>query len=185
MTEIRVFVRQPFTESGDKQKEVVQGALDVLRHLDGKPHRLEVPTGFEAETRETFRHAYEQNFGRPFTPQNFRATRLGLLHWADAMFIIRTSMSESGSFEVAYNVFGGRRVPMFFAVWDQAPIKTTLLRDLEEIAEATYVTFGEPSEIERPLRAFLDGVASTTRLREVHGFPWQQAGPQGDCRVAG
>jgi len=174
MTVIRVFVRQPFTESGNKEKEIVQGALDVLRRLDGEPYPLEVPTGYEAQSQETFRQTYERECGRPFTPQNFRTTRLGFLHEADAMFVIRTSLSESGSFEVAYNIFGGRRVPMFFAVWEQAPIRTTLLRELEEIADATYVTFRHPIELELPLLAFLNRVAKAHRGDELGRFPWQQ-----------
>lgn len=174
MTVIRVFVRQPFTESGNKEKEIVQGSLDVLRRLDGAPYLLDVPTGYEAQSQETFRQTYERESGRPFTPQNFRATRLGFLHEADAMFVIRTSLSESGSFEVAYNIFGGRRVPMFFAVWEQAPIKTTLLRELQEIADATYVTFRHPSELELPLCAFLSRIAKANCSDELGRFPRQQ-----------
>ncbi len=155
MRELRVFVRQPFTESGNSEKEVVQGVLDVLRNMDGKPYRLVAPTGFEAQSESTFRKAYEITFGKAFTPKNFRATRLENLRNADAMIVIRTGLSESGSFEVAYNIFGGRSVPMLFAIWEKAPIKTTLLRELEEIADATYVTFQSPSELEAPLRQFL------------------------------
>ena len=76
------------------------------------------------------------------------------------MIIVRTSLSESGAFEVAYNTFGGRRIPMFFAVWQQAPIKTTLLRDLDELCNVTYVVFDHPEELVTPLIAFLDTVPS-------------------------
>jgi carbamoyl-phosphate synthase large subunit len=179
MTTIRVFVRQPFTESGNREREIVQGALDVLRRLDGRPYGLSVPTGFDAQSQETFRQAYERDCGRPFTPQNFRTTRLGFLDGADAMFIVRTSLSESGSFEVAYNIFGGRRVPMFFAVWEEAPIRTTLLRDLEEIADATYVTFRHPNELEQPLAVFLEEVARARRRGGVNRFPWQPSDSSG------
>ena len=155
MKELRVFVRQPFTESGNSEKEVVQGVLDVLRKMDGKPYKLITPTGFEAQSESTFRKAYERTFGKAFTPQNFRATRLENLRNADAMIVIRTGLSESGSFEVAYNIFGGRSVPILFAVWEKAPIKTTLLRELQEIADATYITFQSPEELEAPLHEFL------------------------------
>jgi carbamoyl-phosphate synthase large subunit len=155
MKTLRVFVRQPFTESGNREKEIVQDALNVLRSLDGDPYNLVVPTGFEAQSQETFRQAYERDYGKEFTPENFRATRLAALRDADAMFVIRTGLSESGSFEVAYNIFGGRRIPMFFAVWEGSPIKTTLLRELQEIADTTYNTFQSAWEIEQPLREFL------------------------------
>ena len=32
-------------------------------------------------------------------------------------FLIRTGLTESGAFELAYNIFGGKRVPVFFAIW--------------------------------------------------------------------
>ena len=81
------------------------------------------------------------------------------MHEADAMMIVRTSLSESGAFEVAYNIFGGRRIPMFFAIWRQAPIKTTLLRDLDEFGCVTYVTFDNPEELRRPLNKFMEMVS--------------------------
>jgi len=167
MKTLRIFVRQPFTESGNREKEIVQGVLDVLRNLDGDPYKLAVPNGFEAQSQETFRQAYERSSGKPFTPENFRATRLADLCDADAMFVIRTGLSESGSFEVAYNIFGGRRVPMFFAVWAQSPIKTTLLRELQEIADATYATFQAPWQIEKPLREFLIRIGRSKGVRDV------------------
>src|SRR5262249_32613856 len=58
----------------------------------------------------------------------------------------RTAMSESGAFEVSYNVFVEPRAPMFFAVWKHAPIKTTLLRELEEVCDVTYREFEYPEE---------------------------------------
>ena len=81
--------------------------------------------------------------------------RLRLLDSSDAMILIRTSLSESGAFEAAYNVFGGPQVPMFFAVWKNAPIKTTLLRDMDELCPAEYVTFDQPEELRDRLAAFL------------------------------
>lgn len=145
----RIFVRQPFTESGDAEKAIIQGVLDVLSTLD-----VEVVTGLEAQSQETFRSSFERNTGLPFTPSNFRAQRLGLLQTADAMIFIRTSLSESGAFEAAFNVYGGPRVPMFFAIWKNAPIKTTLLRDLDEFCTAEYVTFENPEELLPSLAKF-------------------------------
>ena len=106
---IQVFVRQPFTKSGNREKEIIQGVLDILGSLD-----VDIVTGLEAQSQDTFRTSFEKNTGMAFTPGNFRAVRLGLLQAADAMVFIRTSLSESGAFEAAYNVYGGTRVPMFF-----------------------------------------------------------------------
>ncbi len=147
---VQVFVRQPFTESGNIEKEIIQGVLDLLNSLD-----VDVTTGFEAQSQDTFRTSFENTTGMVFTPGNFRAVRLGLLRAADAMVFIRTSLSESGAFEAAYNVYAGPRVPMFFAVWKHAPIKTTLLRDLDEFCIAEYVTFEEPEDLRLSLIRFL------------------------------
>jgi carbamoyl-phosphate synthase large subunit len=151
-------VRQPFTESGNKEKEIIQGVLDVLGSLD-----VDVLTGLEAQSQDTFRTSFEKTTGMPFTPGNFRAVRLGLLQAADAIVFIRTSLSESGAFEAAYNVYGGPRVPMFFAVWKHAPIKTTLLRDLDEFCTAEYVTFETPEELRLSLISFMIRAAEEGR----------------------
>jgi hypothetical protein len=45
---------------------------------------------------------------------NFRRYRLSQLRRADAFLYVRTAMSESGAFEVSYNVFAEPRAPMFF-----------------------------------------------------------------------
>ena len=47
------------------------------------------------------------------------------------MIILRTSLSESTVFEVAYNILKGPNIPIFFAIDSSAPIKTTLLKDLD------------------------------------------------------
>lgn len=104
---VRVFVRQPFTRTHARERMVVQGVLDVLRRLDGRPHRLHVLTGWRAESSQTFRARFELNTGLAFTPRNFRAARLEWLNQAEAMVVIRTGLSESGAFELAYNIFGG------------------------------------------------------------------------------
>lgn len=159
---IQVFVRQPFTESGDAEKEIIQGVLDVLGSLD-----VAVLTGLEAQSQDTFRVSFEKTTGMPFTPRNFRTARLNLLRAADAMVFIRTGLSESGAFEAAYNVYGGRRVPMFFAVWKHAPIKTTLLRDLDEFCTTEYVTFENPEELRLSLSSFMTRAADERR-RSFH-----------------
>ena len=83
------------------------------------------------------------------------------------MIVIRTGLSESGAFEIAYNIFGGRQVPIFFAVWEQAPIKTTLLRELEDLVDVRYVTFDRPEDLRVPLMQFLDDCLSGSRATEA------------------
>ena len=93
---------------------------------------------------------------------NFRRYRLGQLRRADAFLYVRTAMSESGAFEVSYNVFAEPRAPMFFAVWKHAPIKTTLLRELEEVCDVTYREFEDPEELRGDLQRFFHRVAKAT-----------------------
>jgi carbamoyl-phosphate synthase large subunit len=153
---IRCFVRQPLTESGAQEKLIVQEVLDLFVDL---PYSLEIITGLVAQTRDTFRYTFENTTGLAFTPQKFRAARLKLLNEADAMIVIRTGLSESGAFEVAYNLFGGGQIPMFFAIWHKAPIKTTLLRDLEDLCAVKYVNFERPEELIEPLSEFFGQIA--------------------------
>src|SRR5262249_30208791 len=112
---LRLFIRQPFTETDAREAAVIQGVLDVLQQLNGAPYALQFLTGHWAESSHTFRQRFEREAGQPFTPARFRETRLDLLNQADVMIVIRTGLSESGAFEVAYNIFGGKRVPVFFA----------------------------------------------------------------------
>jgi len=103
-------------------------------------------------------------------------------------------MSESTAFEVAYNIFGGPGVPVFFAIWDQAPIKTTLLRDLNEIAPVRYMTFSNPAELTKPLLDFFGTYLKNSRAKIAPGptsetravipplrkIPWRPSA-NGDC----
>src|SRR5262249_13770191 len=134
---------------------IIEHVLDVLRRMDGAPYKLQFLTGKHATRSESFRLEFERESRQRFTPDNFRRIRLGLLDRADLMIVIRTGLSESTAFEVAYNIFGGAGVPIFFAIWDQAPIKTTLLRNLSELVPVRYVTFSNPEELRAPLQDFL------------------------------
>jgi hypothetical protein len=86
-------------------------------------------------------------------------TKSVLLNRTDAIIVMRTGLSESGAFELAYNIFGGAAAPIFFAIWEQAPLKTTLLRALPDFVPVRYVTFGQPEELRRPLLEFLRACA--------------------------
>jgi carbamoyl-phosphate synthase large subunit len=123
---IKIFVRQPFTQTGAEGCALVQGVLNAVLSLDGRPYHL-IITGTVAQSEDAFRSKFQQRHALPFAPQAFRSSRFHLLGQADAMLIVRTCLSESGAFEVAYNIFGGKRIPMFFAIWSGSPIRTTLI----------------------------------------------------------
>ena len=129
---------------------MIQGVLDVLSFLDAG-----ILTGSQKQNEGSFRAAFEAQSGLPVTSHNFRMARLRLLDSSDAMVFIRTSLSESGAFETAYNVSAGPQSPVFFAVWKKARIKTTLLRDLDKFCPAEYVTFDQPEELRDWPTAFL------------------------------
>ena len=153
-TGLRLFVRQPFTESGEAQQAVVASVLERIRACDGTPAPFDYLTGCRAESAGTFRKAFEQETGRAFTPEAFRAHRLQLLDRADVFVNIRAGMSESSAFELSYHVFRGACTPILFLVWKQAPIKTTLLKDLGSLCDVTYLEFDDPAELDEPLADF-------------------------------
>jgi len=156
---IKVFVRQPLTQTTEREARIVQAALDGIGGLVGEGrYALEFLTGTKAHDKESFRLAFTSESGGAFAPRRFRDTRLALLSRADVMLVVRTGLSESGAFEVAYNIYGGRRIPMLFAVWDEAEIKTTLLRDLDDLAKVRYVRFSDPASVATELARFLDEV---------------------------
>jgi len=151
---LRLFVRQPFTESGETQQGVVASVLDRIRACDGRPHAFQYLTGCRAESADTFRTSFERETGNAFTPETFRAHRLRQLDQADVFVNIRAGMSESSAFELSYHVFRGACTPILFLVWKQAPIKTTLLKDLGSLCDATYLEFDDPAELDAPLADF-------------------------------
>jgi len=151
---LRLFVRQPFTESGETQQGVVASVLDRVRARDGRPHAFRYLTGCRAESADTFRASFERETGSAFTPETFRAHRLRQLDQADVFVNIRAGMSESSAFELSYHVFRGACTPVLFLVWKQAPIKTTLLKDLGSLCDVTYLEFDDPAELDAPLADF-------------------------------
>jgi carbamoyl-phosphate synthase large subunit len=157
---LRLFIRQPLTQSGDESKKIVEGVLQIVDEIDGDGVSIEYLTGNTPLSDETFRENFAQTEGLPFNPVNFRRYRLSQLRRADAFLYVRTAMSESGAFEVSYNVFAEPRAPMFFAVWKHAPIKTTLLRELEEVCDVTYREFEDPEELRGDLQHFFRRVAN-------------------------
>jgi carbamoyl-phosphate synthase large subunit len=158
---LKLFIRQPLTQSGDESKSVVEGVLRIVDEIGRNGTSFEYLTGNMPLSDRTFREAFERSQGLPFNARNFRRYRLDQLRRADAFLYVRTAMSESGAFEVCYNVFAEPRAPMFFAVWKHSPIKTTLLRDLEEVCDVTYREFEDPEELRDDLECFFRRLAGT------------------------
>jgi carbamoyl-phosphate synthase large subunit len=151
---LNVFVRQPFTESDADQQQMIADILLLIDSANGKDYAFNYLTGIRAESAATFKRSFEEEQGQPFTPQNFRTHRLGKLDQADVFVNIRVGMSESSAFELGYHIFKGRRTPILFLVWKHAPIKTTLLRELDELCEVTYLEFEHVDELRGPIHRF-------------------------------
>ena len=157
---LNILIRQPFTQSSELEASVVSQCIDEIERIDGHFAKLSFVGGSKAQSNASFREHFQSTVGAPFTPKNFRLYRLSLLRNSDAFINIRTGMSESTAFEIAYNIFGGTNIPMFFAIWKRSPIKTTLIRELNDLSFVTYVEFDKPRELRRPLWNFLEEVAT-------------------------
>ena len=127
---IKLFIRQGFTESSVEKQIKLQNAFNSLLNFQTDNLFVTLVTGNKAESKDTFKVNFEIENNKEFNPKNFREYRLNKLDEADAMVILRTSLSESTVFEVAYNILRGPNIPIFFAIDPEAPLKTTLLRDL-------------------------------------------------------
>jgi len=153
-TPLKLFIRQPFTESDARQQQLIGDILTVIDSANGLPRPIEYLTGCKAESADTFKKSFERDYHLPFTPQNFRDHRLGLLDQADAVVNIRVGMSESSAFELAYHIFKGRCTPVLFLVWKNAPIKTTLIRELQDLCDVTYIEFDHVDELREGIHRF-------------------------------
>ncbi len=160
---LNVFVRQSYTEASTKERNVIQKILDLISKIRTKKGATKILTGTKACSSGDFRKTFEENFNCEFTPQNFRDTRMRLIDEADAIIAIRTGLSESTAFELSYSIFSGKKIPIFFAIAEDTPIKTTLLRDLNDLVHIHYKVFKNIYELEEPLEQFLTLVANETK----------------------
>jgi len=128
---IKLFVRQGFTESNGDAQMKIQRALDSISNYSTNTKLFTLLTGNQAESKDSFKTNFTKQHGKAFTPTNFRDHRLSTLSDSDAMVIFRTGLSESTVFEVAYNIFKGKKVPIFYAIEPGCEMKTTLLRELD------------------------------------------------------
>jgi hypothetical protein len=159
-TSLRLFIRQPFTESGESQQRLIEEILQIVDTANDPRCPFNYLTGTSAESADTFRESFERNRHLPFTPKNFRDYRLKLLDQADALINIRVGMSESSAFELSYHIFKGQCSPILFLVWKHAPIKTTLIRELEDLCEVTYLEFECADELRAGIHGFFHMLSS-------------------------
>ncbi|MES2016741.1 MAG: carbamoyl-phosphate synthase large subunit [Pseudomonadota bacterium] len=153
---LKLFIRQPFTESDARQQQLIGDILNIVDSANGLPHAFDYLTGSTAESADTFKKSFERDYHVPFTPKNFRDHRLALLEQADAVVNIRVGMSESSAFELAYHIFKGRCTPVLFLVWKHAPIKTTLIRELQDLCDVTYIEFDRVDELRAGIHQFFN-----------------------------
>lgn len=67
---MRLFIRQPLTQSGEESKKIVEGVLQIVDEIDRNGVPIEYLTGNTPLSDETFRENFEQNQRLPFTPVN-------------------------------------------------------------------------------------------------------------------
>ena len=127
---VKLFIRQGFTESDVNAQEKLQKALDSIANYENNRLKYILTTGTKAESKDSFKENFSKRHNIEFTPNNFREHRLKTLGDSDAMIIFRTGLSESTVFEVAFNIFREKRIPIFYAIEPGCEIKTTLLREL-------------------------------------------------------
>jgi carbamoyl-phosphate synthase large subunit len=151
---INLFIRQPFTESNQEQQCMIDNILHLIDDANGISYNFHYLTGIKAESALTFKKSFESEVQLPFTPTNFRQHRLGLLDQADVFINIRVGMSESSAFELSYHIFEGTCTPILFLIWKHAPIKTTLLRELDHLCDVTYLEFDQVDDLRDGIHQF-------------------------------
>jgi MGS-like domain len=72
---LKLFIRQPLTQSGDESKEIVEGVLRLVEEIGRNGVWFEYLTGNTPLSDQTFRRNFEQNQGVPVNPVNFRRYR--------------------------------------------------------------------------------------------------------------
>ena len=148
---MKLFIRQSFTQADNNQQQLVQSLMYLI---ESEYKDVSFLTGTLALNKNTFVEHFEQRNKIKFTPRSFRNHRLELIKQCDAMIFIRTSMSESGAFELAHNLSLETPKPVFYAHWINAPIKTTLLKDLADDYPVVYNEFDSAYDISKGLNTF-------------------------------
>ena len=73
---LKLFIRQPRTQSGDESKKIVEGVLRIVDEIGRNGMTFEYLTGNTPLSDETFRESFERSQGLRFSPRNFRHYRL-------------------------------------------------------------------------------------------------------------
>jgi hypothetical protein len=68
---LRLFIRQPLTQSGDESKKIVEGVLQIVDEMDGNCVSIEYLTGNTPLSDEIFRENFEQSQRLPFNLVKF------------------------------------------------------------------------------------------------------------------
>ena len=135
---------------------MIQSVIDVITSIADEYGNIHILTGNKALNANNFISSFEKETKQKFSPKAFRDYRLSLLGKADIIVNVRTGLSESSAFELAYNIFKGRKAPILFCTWNNSPLKTTLLRDLQDLCDISYVNFSSAEDLKNPLKNFLN-----------------------------
>ena len=157
---IRLFIRQPFTET--RSKNELNKVFSIIDNY--KKYPLDILPYKSAGESSDFKSIFEKNTNIKFTPQNFRNYRLDNIRQSNSMLIIRNNMSESTAFELGYIYSKYPNLPIFFAINNNTKIKTTLLQDLHP--NVNYCYYDNPNDIKIRFYNWLDNVAEINNVKQ-------------------
>ncbi|NQZ51713.1 MAG: hypothetical protein HRT95_16525 [Moritella sp.] len=140
---------------GDIHKDHLKILGNVITFLQYNIDGLEFLPFNLNEEQDDYQHAFQRQTGIIFTPTNYRHYRLRLLSVVDALLYIHTSSNDSDAYELSYNLSSIHPKPVFFAVWRGAPIKSPLLKELDQDYPVTYCQFSHPRELLEGFKVFL------------------------------
>ena len=153
LNSIRLFIRQPFTETSSTVH--LKDMMNLLLKYNHYPMNI-LPYSSVGENND-FRNIFEDKTKIKFNPENFRNYRLNCIRKSNAMFVMRNNISESTAFELGYIYSKFPDLPIFFAIDNKHPIKTTLLQDLHP--NTVYSYYDDPNDIKNQLYPWLNFVA--------------------------
>ncbi|MDX2320755.1 MAG: hypothetical protein QNK26_09195 [Moritella sp.] len=149
---MKLLVKQ---DVGDIHKDHLKILDNVITFLQHNISDLEFLPFNLSEEQDDYKQAFQRQTGIIFTPANYRHYRLRLLSVVDALLYIHTSSNDSDAYELSYNLSSIHPKPVFFAVWRGAPIKSPLLKELDQDYPVTYCQFSHPRELLEGFKHFL------------------------------
>ncbi|QUM82187.1 hypothetical protein HWV01_18810 [Moritella sp. 5] len=149
---MKLLVKQDVGDIHKDHLKILDNVITFLQHnIDGLEF---LPFNLDAEQGD-YQQAFQRQTGIIFTPANYRHYRLRLLSVVDALLYIHTSSNDSDAYELSYNLSSIHPKPVFFAVWRGAPIKSPLLKELDQDYPVTYCQFSHPRELLEGFKRFL------------------------------